>query len=401
MATDAFGRLRVSQPITLFDSFHRFQDNGKISEYTSNNAYSYHNSNAGCIFMVVGSNVGDRIYRESSRVFTYQPGKSLLILQSYCMNKATVGLRQRQGFFDTYNGVYIQMSGTDLAFVRRSSVSGTVKETVVLQDDWNFDKMKGNGPSRRILDMNNVQIMFTDIEWLGAGSVRMGFVIDGKFYVCHIFNHSNRESTEFSDSTLPYMTTSCLPVRAELENINNTGIISTYHIICSSVITEGGYELHGRMRSVGYSTLDAPKILPIKNTLYPVVAIRLKANRLGGVVIPIEINVIGTVSSDYRWALVSNPTLSGGAGWVSAGSDSCIEYMLDATNAITDGTILRMGYFTSTNTVSSSVTLNGHNLRFQLERNSFTGTAFPLVLAVAGKKDSDTVLGCIDFEEIT
>lgn len=34
MAVDAFGRARISQPLTLFDSFHRFNDNGKI--FTAN-----------------------------------------------------------------------------------------------------------------------------------------------------------------------------------------------------------------------------------------------------------------------------------------------------------------------------------------------------------------------------
>ena len=79
---DAFGRLRVSNPFTLFDSFHRYQDNGKVNEFVSGNASSAHDSNAGSIIMTVGTASGDRIYRESSRVFAYQPGKSLLILQT-------------------------------------------------------------------------------------------------------------------------------------------------------------------------------------------------------------------------------------------------------------------------------------------------------------------------------
>ena len=36
MAVDAFGRARSSLPYTLYDSFHRYQDNGKTS--TSNSA---------------------------------------------------------------------------------------------------------------------------------------------------------------------------------------------------------------------------------------------------------------------------------------------------------------------------------------------------------------------------
>ena len=50
MAVDAFGRARSSLPYTLFDSFHRYQDNGKIS--TANSATGstvVHNPNQSCI----------------------------------------------------------------------------------------------------------------------------------------------------------------------------------------------------------------------------------------------------------------------------------------------------------------------------------------------------------------
>lgn len=293
------------------------------------------------------------------------------------------------------------MNGTTLSFVRRSNVSGTLKETIVEQDNWNYDNMKGNGPSRNVLNTSRVQIMFLDIEWLGVGSIRVGFVIDGRFCICHTFHHANRPSTLTSDSTLPYMATACLPVRAELENIAPTGTSSSFNIICTSIVSEGGYELRGKQHTAGITALSVPKTLPLKDTFYPVVAIRLKADRLGAIVVPTHISMIGTVASDYRWAIISNPTVSGGNSWISVSSDSSVEYKLDATNAITDGTILRTGYFTSTNTSSAVISLDSNLFRFQLERNSFTGVAYPFVLACSSKADADKVLGSIDFEEIT
>jgi hypothetical protein len=32
----------------------------------------------------------------------------------------------------------------------------------------------------------------SDIEWLGVGNVRCGFVINGEFIVCHTFQCANR-----------------------------------------------------------------------------------------------------------------------------------------------------------------------------------------------------------------
>lgn len=398
--SDAFGRLRMTQPFTLFDSFHRFQDNGKISEYTSNTASSSFDTNAGSIVMTVGSNAGDRIYRESARVFAYQPGKSLLVLETFCMSPPKTGLRQRHGYFDTSNGFYLQQDGSNISFVRRSFTSGSVKETVILQDNWNYDPLKGTGISKYTLDLTKSQILFTDIEWLGVGSARMGFIIDGQYCLAHVFHHANQPSTAYSDTTLPYMTTACLPVRAELENTAATGSVSNYRIICTSVISEGGYEIRGRPRSAGITTIDVPVTLAAKNTLYPIVSIRLKSTRLNAIVIPVNFSIIGTTASDFRWALIKNATLAGNS-WTSAGDDSSVEYRLDGGDTITDGIIMRSGYFSATNGQSPSISLSDDLFKFQLERNSFTSTSYPFTLAVACKQLNDKVLGSIDWEEIT
>ena len=83
MQTDAFGRLRVANPVTLFDSQHRYQDNGRINQYTSGTASSTHDANSSTIACTIGSASGDKIYRESTKVFAYQPGKSLQTLQTF------------------------------------------------------------------------------------------------------------------------------------------------------------------------------------------------------------------------------------------------------------------------------------------------------------------------------
>ena len=220
---DAFGRLRISQPMTLFDSFNRYNQNSEFHQYTSNYAYSLYNSNQGCVVLTVGSNTGDLIYRETSKVFAYQPGKSLLVLESFTFNPLRTGLRQRVGYFDTSNGIYLQANGSNISFVKRSSVTNNVVELNIPKSEWNYDKLNGDGISKKTLDITRTQILFIDIEWLGVGTVRTGFVIDGEFILCHRFNHANTPSNIYNDTTLPYMTTACLPVRYELENTAQTG----------------------------------------------------------------------------------------------------------------------------------------------------------------------------------
>lgn len=397
--TDAFGRLRTSNVFTLFDSFHRYQDNGKISQFTYGNASSYHDISAGCIVMSIGNTSGDRIYRESNRVFAYQPGKSLLVLQTFCMNPAKTGLRQRQGYFDTQNGIYIQLLNNTVSFVRRSSVSGVVKETIVNQNNWNIDKLDGNGISGINLDISKVQILFIDIEWLGVGSVRIGFVINGKFCFAHCFHHANLPSTNESDTTFPYMTTACLPIRVEFENVTNTSSSSVYKVICASVISEGGYELRGRQRSIGYD-ITSPKNLQLSNTFYPIISIRLKSTRLGAIVLPTQFNIISTSTSNFNWRLISYATINTG-NWLSVNNDSSVEYNFDASNTITDGIVLKSGLFTATANSSPVINLEPQTFKYQLERNTFTNTAYTFTLAVTGSGANDKILATIDFEELT
>ncbi len=391
--TDAFSRLRVSQPITLFDSFHRYQDNGKITESINGiGANSIYDSNSSSIVMTVGATTGEYVYRETSRVFAYQPGKSLLILFTFAMSPAKSGLRQRQGYFNTSDGIYLQLNDSTLSFVKRSSTSGSPIDTVVEQANWNYDSLDGNGPSGKAIDITKTQICFIDIEWLGVGTVRTGFVIDGEFCLCHRFNHANI-------LTVPYMKTACLPLRAEIANTGNTGSSSSYRLICSSVMSEGGYELRGKPRGISLD-LIGQYILSSANTMYPVLSIRLKSTRLDAIVIPKDINLLATTTSTFKWSIIINSTISGGGAWVSAGSDSCVEYKSDGSS-YSGGIVVKSGFFAAGGNSMPIINLDSDLFKFQLERNSFSSTAYTFTLAVAGSSNNDKVLAAIDWEEIT
>lgn len=408
MAVDAFGRSRVSQPFTLFDSFHRFQDNGRIN--TANSAldsYFVHNANTSSIICHVGTSNGSYVYRESSRVFAYQPGKSLQILQTYVMAPAQTGLRQRYGYFGTDNGVFIEQDGHNLYFVVRNKPDGSVNENRVAQANWNIDTLDGTNtgawtenpptpnrnPSGLKLDMTKAQIMFIDIEWLGLGTVRCGFVINGRLIHCHSFHHSNILTT-------PYMGTACLPVRAEIENTAATGNSSNLRIVCTSVISEGGYELRGRPKTAGHGA-NSGYDLASADTWYPVACIRLKSERQDGIVIPKDINLGASSASGsvIKYKIVVGANVSGGL-WVSAGTDSSVQYNINAAS-FTGGTDFVSGFVTVTNQASTPVKLSDSIFRYQLERNSFNTTNSVFMIAAQTSKAGDDVYAAIDWEEIT
>jgi hypothetical protein len=352
-------------------------------------------ANEGLVNLNVTSTGGSQVIRETSKVFAYQPGKSLLVFNTFVMAPAKNNLRQRVGYFGTDNGIYIQLNNNTLSFVERSIVTGIVTESTVNQAAWNADTLDGNGPSGITLDITKAQIFFMDIEWLGEGTVRVGFVIDGNFIVCHRFNHANLIAST-------YITTASLPLRYEISNEGTTSSPSTLKQVCSTVISEGGYELRGAQQAIGTPILS-PRTFAVAGTYYPIVGVKLTATKLDAIVILTAISILGLGNGkNYAWRVVQGANITGGA-WIPIGIDSAVEYNLTGTSAAS-GRILTQGYVNSSNQGSPSINILKEALfATQLERNTFAGTATELVVEVAVQTTSggEGVYVSVDWEEIS
>lgn len=402
-ATDAFGRMRVSNPLTLFDSFHRYQDNSKFATSTSGTANTQYQTNQSVVDMNVGTTSGDKCYRESKRVFAYQPGKSLLIMNTFVMNEQKTNLRQRVGYFNTQNGIFFENDGTGNYLVLRTFTSGSVVETRVAQSDWNVDKFDGTGLSsqtghggRGELDISKANIFWTDVEWLGVGDVRCGFVVDGLMLPAHTFHNDNLNTTT-------YMTTAILPVRYEIENTGTTASSSKLKQICSTVVSEGGYTLEGKARSISIP-ITTPKDLPTAGTFTPVLSIRLKDSFKDALAVLKDVEFFGvTNNTSYRYKIIIGGTLTG-ASWVSAGTDSPIEYDITAS-AVANGRDAQVGYVNvSAGAGGAAVNLGRETLfAYQLERDPFAASDNGIIITLAGTgaANGNDAVGAMTWEEIT
>ena len=391
---DAFGRLRTSTPFTLFDSSHRFDDNELWSTATATSGTAVFNAAQGLVDLNVTTASGSEVIRETTKVFSYQPGKSLLVLSTFVMSPAKTNLRQRVGYYGPNNGYYLELDNSTVSFVERSFVTGAVVNTPVAQASWNIDPMDGSGPSGITLDLTKSQILFMDLEWLGVGTVRIGFIINGNFYVCHKFHHANLIAST-------YITTASLPLRYEITNTGATSGASTLKQICSTVLSEGGYQLNGLQQAVGIP-VTAPRTLTVAGTFYPIVSLRLKTspNRLDAIVICTAISIIATSSGNYNWQVIASGTTTGGT-WLPAPGGSSVDYNLTGTS-FTGGRILASGYFSVSNQGSTQVDILKEALfKTQLERNGLTGTPFELTIVIASNGGGDTVLASMDWEEIS
>lgn len=393
-AVDAFGRQRVSNPVTLFDSSHRFRDNNLWVTATTGTASATFNANQGLVDLTVNNAENAEVVRETTKVFSYQPGKSLLVMNTFVMSPAKAGLRQRVGYYGAKNGIYLELDGSVLSFVKRSFVGGSLSNTSIGQSSWNIDTLDGNGPSGITLDISKAQILWMDIEWLGVGSVRLGFVIDGQFIHCHTIHHANI-------ITSTYITTASLPLRYEIKNTTATSGSSTMKQICSSVISEGGYGLSGAQQAVGIP-INAPRTLGTAGTFYPVIGLRLKTSGdlLDAIAILTALSVMPISTGAYNWQIRAAGAITGGT-WEDAGADSAVQYNITGTSN-SGGRILASGFFSASNQGTTQIDILKEALfKFQLERNSLTSTPYELTLVVASNSADDTVVASMDWEEIS
>jgi hypothetical protein len=335
---DAFGRLRVSQPYTLFDSQNRYASDNQFDTSTATGGSITHLPNEATVRMDVSTASGSSVVRQTLRSFQYQPGKSLLIFATFVMNAAKTNLLQRVGYFNLQNGVFLQQNNSEVSFILRNYVSGSVDDTTrkVTQANWNVDKLDGTGASGLTLDLSKAQILWIDFEWLGMGNVRCGFIINGQFVVCHTFQTANLQ-------TSVYMTTAILPLRYEITNTGTTATASYLKQVCSSVMSEGGFEATSiehvarRVNATSTSTITAA-------AFYPIASIRLASTALGAVVLPSSYNFLPTTADNYEIALTKNATLTS-PSWTAVPSTANVEYDITAS-ALSGGTIASSSFTT-------------------------------------------------------
>ena len=387
-SADAFGRSRVSSPFTLFDSQNRYKDSGNFDTSLTGAGTSTHDADASTMDLDVTTASGDEVVRETYKVFPYQPGKSLLSMNTFVFNEAKTGLRQRVGYFGVENGVYLEQDESTVYLVMRSNVTGTVVNTRIAQSNWNGDTFDGNGASQITIDLTKSQILWQDFEWLGVGSVRCGFVVDGQLIVAHTFHNAN-----INDSV--YMTTAILPIRYEITNTAVTASASKLKQICSTVVSEGGYQAKAAKNCARMTSSTT-----VGTAFEPLVTIRLASDRLDSVILPAGIPVLptGTSPDNYEIALIKNASLTG-AAFNTTDFDN-VDYDITAT-ALTGGTLLNVDYVSGTNQSASGVgTVFDYNFDLQLGRD-IAGTSDTLTLAARVFTGTNDIIGSLEFYDLT
>jgi|GEM_PF-697274 len=292
-SVDAFGRWRVSNTETIFDSKQLydsqplFWDDQEVSGSGTGSTHS--TAKAATTLSVSDATAGLRV-RQTFMRFNYQPGKSQRVLLTCANIAASTGITKGFGYGDDNNGLFLVNDEGTMKFIRRTSTSGSAVD--------NETEVSMTLPDGSALDLTKTFILDIDFEWLGVGRVRAGLVQGVQIEYFYEF-------TGVNNLNVVYMSNPNLPLRYWIEN-NGNGGADTFDHICGSVMSEGGVQKLGVLQHE-----DSAKVTyTTAGTRYIAMAGRLKSTHLS-LSIDIE-NVSASIfSNDYgHWEFVAGGTPS-------------------------------------------------------------------------------------------
>lgn len=402
-SVDAFFRLRVSNPLSIFDQTLEFGIGQLFWDSALVGAASTvtHLPNESSVLLTCDTGSSDSVIRQTFRYHHYQPGKSQRIVTTGIFGAAAANVRRRMGYFDAQNGIFLEQNGTvDVAIVKRTFISGSAVDNRVAQANWNLDTLDGSGPSGLRLDLSKDQLFCVDLQWLGAGRVRVGFIMEGQLIYCHQFLHANVLSTV-------YMTTASLPVRYEIANTASQGSTHTMTQGCCSVQSEGGIEEEASLffsanngtTSIGVTTRRAILSFRPKATVGP----SSKVNRI--LLLPETFSALVSTNNALL-EIVYDPTFTtpGGLTWTSVDTQSAAEFCVHgdgAAGAITLGKVVDSVYVApGAGQVSTAVVQNPVKMKFPLTLDMNGANPKAISLVATSLNQTATILGAWSWREV-
>lgn len=267
---DGFGRLRVSSGTTLGDYVFAYDAlPNDFSTKLVGNATVGHDEDRHCLVLTCPSGAPGATFEDTTNVDTvahttntyhhYFPGFSHTAIMTVALaNTSVTGCTRNWGYFDSKNG-YMFRNDDDsgkLKLVVRSNASGSVVETVIEATDFNGDKVDGTGESQMNLRLQDDNIYWIDVQWLGAGRVRFGTYHRGQRVVIHEHYHEG----DTLNAGKPSAQTGSLPICYAMTNtVNQTSDVKIL-AWCAAVHTE---------HEVDINTIGRPRLDTITKTFNP------------------------------------------------------------------------------------------------------------------------------------
>jgi hypothetical protein len=383
-------RIKISPYETqFFNTFQFSKETDVWDEAVTTGGSAVHDPTVSGVVMEVDSTLGAEVIRQTRNVMRYIPGRSSELSFGIRLEAPVVGVRRRFGLFDENNGCYFEDGGDGNYYCCIRNFNGPSGPTLtrIPREQWNGDKLDGQGISGITADPTAQQLVVFDYEWYGAGAVIFRFVIDGAAHTIHTFYHANRIPTV-------WCATPFLPIRLELTNV--TGVAGTHRMFqgSNSLISEGEVGKLGIAENITSSITG--KSLGSPNTFRPVLSIRLKSTGLSGIVLPAYFQAISLSNANIFYKLIFNAVLTG-ANWTNMPDANSFTQYDETATAYTGGRDIDSG-FVSVNAQGLQIELN-QDTRYQLGRSSLGTVSDTLTLAMASPTNNATAAATMTWIE--
>lgn len=382
---DAFYRMRISNPQTIFDS-KLDADNAPLlwddQEVSGSGTGSSHSTAEAAVTLSVGANTAGKRVRQTYQSFNYQPGKSQLVELTGVLGAGASGITTEIGYGNDNNGLFFRVvDGTPEVKIVTQSAYGN---QTIQQSNWT-DRLDGTGASGHTVNWDRAQIFVIDFEWLAVGTVRFGIFHNGE-PIYFAYSHNDNKVTG------AYMSTPNLPIRYSIEN-DGTGPASTMKHICSTVISEGGREELGVLHYIDTDGvhLDANTA----DTVYALIGMRLRTGYLNRTINLIDYSVFAETATNYQYFFTFNPTVDAVGAWTTL-TNSAVEYYLGATANTVSANGERFGGGYAANRADISGTLN--NARRM--GAAIDGTPDEVWLCIRPLSNNADIQGSIGFRQL-
>ena len=312
---DVVGRMKVSVHQNIYEADFEYGTQPlRWEAFTAGSGTITQMPQSGGVKMSLTTAAGDVTIRQSRPYHRYQPGKAMFMATALNFGGTQANQQQRVGYFDDSNGVFFLQSGAPTAtnpygmyIGYRTDVSGTPTDVIVPFDStfssagWNYGGDVANQPFAAALNWNNIQMLWIEYAWYGAGQVRWGCFINGQPIILHAIGFGN-----LTGQSVPWARTGNLPVRYEQRNIGAVATPNTMYHYGVSVVVEGRVDdQRGFTYSYGMALGTPLRTVAAASTRYPVLSIQ---NRLAGTQ-----EYTGTVASGTGGA--TGTLTCSGAGW--------------------------------------------------------------------------------------
>lgn len=316
---------KVSQPFSVVDFVNTYEINDlEVGTSTTGSQTSViHLPQQSAIRLATSGAAPTNARMKTHTAFPYQAGKSMTWRNViYHSNAGVAGQIRRWGVFDDENGIFLELSGTNLNFTRRTSAGGTLVETRISQSQWQLDMFDGNGSSG-FLDITKTNMYEIQYQWYGAGRIEL--------YINRVFA---TQLDLFNTESLPWLGNATLPLAWEVENRSGSPAGSMTTIGASLSVDNGNPSPQFSFAVINSS----PKTIGATET--PLIAIRPKASFKGQenrVLILPKTGFVSTNGKPIRFRFYYRPASLTGASWQDVNTNNSAVEWDEAATTITTG----------------------------------------------------------------